>query len=106
MHAAPESLEVVVRDAEAGTIGIMGVFPPQKTSAPTGAVMHEDLTVKPGTCNYRRCIPQLLDLVRTGAVDLGGMLTHVEELPSVLDGYATFEQRGSSWTKVALLPGD
>ena len=58
-----------------------------------------------GNCNHRRYIPHLLDLVRTGAVDPSSMLTQVEELPSVLDAYATFDRRESGWTKVALLPG-
>lgn len=49
-------------------------------------------------------MPRLLDLVRTGAVDPSSLLTQVEELPSVLDAYATFDWRGSGWTKVVLDP--
>ena len=105
--APSQSLQWAVQAvAKAGTIGIIGVFPPEMTSFPTGAAMNKNLTVKMGNCNHRRYIPQLLDLVRTGAVDPSSMLTQVEELPSVLDAYATFDQRESGWTKVALLPGD
>ena len=103
--APSQSLQWAVQAvAKAGTIGIIGVFPPEMTSFPTGAAMNKNLTVKMGNCNHRRYIPQLLDLVRTGAVDPSSVLTQVEELPSVLDAYATFDQRESGWTKVALLP--
>ena len=103
--APSQSLQWAVQAvAKAGTIGIIGVFPPEMTSFPTGAAMNKNLTVKMGNCNHRRYIPQLLDLVRTGAIDPASMLTQVEDLPSVLDAYATFDQRESGWTKVALLP--
>ena len=104
--APSQSLQWAVQAvAKAGTIGIIGVYPPEMTSFPTGAAMNKNLTVKMGNCNHRRYIPHLLDLVRTGAVDPSSMLTQVEELPSVLDAYATFDRRESGWTKVALLPG-
>ena len=66
--------------------------------------MNKNLTVKMGNCNHRRYVPRLLDLVRTGAVDPSSMLTQAEDLPSVLDAYATFDRREAGWTKVALSP--
>ena len=103
--APSQSLQWAVQAvAKAGSIGIIGVFPPDLTSFPLGMAMNRNLTVKMGNCNHRRYIPRLLDLVRTGAVDPSSLLTQVEELPSVLDAYATFDRRESGWTKVALLP--
>ena len=87
--------------AKAGTIGIIGVYPPAATSFPIGQAMNKNLTVKMGNCNHRRYVPRLLDLVRTGAVDPASVLTQDQALPSALDAYATFDRRESGWTKVA-----
>jgi hypothetical protein len=46
-----------------------------------------------GNCNRRRYLPRLLDLVRTGAIDPSTVLTQIEDLPSVLDVYASFDER-------------
>jgi threonine dehydrogenase-like Zn-dependent dehydrogenase len=91
--------------AKAGTIGIIGVYPPQMTSFPTGAAMNKNLTIKAGNCNHRRYLPRLLDFVRTGAIDPTTVLTQDEPLTSAIDAYATFDRRESGWTKVALTPG-
>jgi threonine dehydrogenase-like Zn-dependent dehydrogenase len=90
--------------AKAGTVGIIGVYPPQMTSFPTGAAMNKNLTVKMGNCNHRRYVPRLLDLVRTGAIDPATVLTQDEPLVSVIDAYASFDQRAAGWTKVVLEP--
>ncbi len=101
--APSQSLQWAVQAvAKAGTIGIIGVYPPELTSFPIGAAMNKNLTVKMGNCNHRRYIPRLIDLVRTGAIDPASVLTQSEALPSVLDAYRTFDQRATGWTKVAL----
>ncbi|WP_445259030.1 zinc-dependent alcohol dehydrogenase [Nocardioides aurantiacus] len=91
--------------AKAGSIGIIGVYPPQLTSFPVGAAMNKNLTVKMGNCHHRRYVPELLDLVRTGAIDPASVLTQDEPLGSVIDAYATFDRREPGWTKVLLEPG-
>jgi threonine dehydrogenase-like Zn-dependent dehydrogenase len=91
--------------AKAGTIGIIGVYPPQLTSFPTGAAMNKNLTIKAGNCNHRRYVPRLLDLVRTGAIDPSTVLTQDEPLTSAIAAYRTFDRRESGWTKVAFTPG-
>jgi threonine dehydrogenase-like Zn-dependent dehydrogenase len=90
--------------AKAGSIGVIGVYPPQMTSFPTGAAMNKNLSVKMGNCNHRRYIPRLLDLVRTGAIDPATVLTQVEDLPDVLQAYETFDHRESGWTKAVIAP--
>jgi threonine dehydrogenase-like Zn-dependent dehydrogenase len=90
--------------AKAGTVGVIGVYPPQMRSFPTGAAMNKNLTVKMGNCNHRRYVPRLLDLVRTGAIDPATVLTQDEPLVSVIDAYASFDQRAAGWTKVVLEP--
>ncbi len=91
--------------AKAGSIGVIGVYPPQLSSFPTGMAMNKNLTVKAGNCNHRRYIPRLIDLVRTGAIDPATVLTQAEDVPSVIDAYTTFDRREPGWTKVALMTG-
>jgi len=88
--------------AKGGTIGIIGVYPPQFTTFPIGEAMNKNLTVKGGNCNHRRYIPELLDLVRTGAIDPSTVLTQQGPLPSAIEAYRTFDRRESGWTKVLL----
>ncbi len=103
--APSQSLQWAVQAvAKAGSIGVIGVYPPQMTSFPTGEAMNKNLSVKMGNCNHRRYLPRLLDLVRTGAIDPSTVLTQVTDVPGVLDAYATFDRRESGWTKVVLDP--
>lgn len=88
--------------AKAGTIGVIGVYPPQMTSFPTGAAMNKNLSIKMGNCNHRRYVPHLLDLVRTGAIDPSTVLTQVQDMHEAIDAYVTFDQRETGWTKVSL----
>jgi threonine dehydrogenase-like Zn-dependent dehydrogenase len=101
--APPQALEWAVQAvAKAGSIGVIGVYPPQMTAFPTGAAMNKNLTVKAGNCNHRRYLPHLVDLVRTGAVDPSSLMTQLEDIPDVLDAYASFDRREQGWTKVVL----
>ena len=90
--------------AKAGSIGVIGVYPPAFTSFPTGEAMNINLTVKMGNCNHRRYLPRLLDLVRTGAIDPSTVITQDEGVTSALEAYATFDRREPGWTKVVLDP--
>lgn len=103
--APSQSLRWAVESvAKAGSIGVIGVYPPQMTSFPTGAAMNKNLTVKLGNCNHRRYLPHLLELVRTGAIAPATVLTQVEDMPTVLEAYETFDRRERGWTKVAIAP--
>jgi len=88
--------------AKAGSIGIIGVYPPEFSTFPIGTAMNKNLTVQAGNCNHRRYIPRLLDLVRTGAIDPSTVLTQSEPMTSAIEAYETFDRRESGWTKVAL----
>ena len=48
--------------AKAGTLAIIGVYPPQAQAFPIGQAMNKNLTVKMGTCNHRRYIPELITM--------------------------------------------
>lgn len=88
--------------AKGGSIGVIGVYPPQLDAFPIGEAMNKNLTLKAGNCNHRRYIPRLLDLVRTGALDPATVLTQEGDIPSVIEAYETFDRREAGWTKVVL----
>jgi threonine dehydrogenase-like Zn-dependent dehydrogenase len=90
--------------AKAGTLAIIGVYPPTGRSFPIGEAMNKNLTLKMGNCNHRRYVPKLIELVRTGAIDPTEVLSHREPLTSAIDAYRAFDQRQSRWIKVELLP--
>lgn len=98
-QAAQWAVEAV---AKAGTIGIIGVYPPQMNSYPIGAAMNKNLTVNMGNCHHRRYIPELIDLVRRGSIDPSTVLTQIDAIDSVIDAYETFDRREEGWTKVLL----
>jgi threonine dehydrogenase-like Zn-dependent dehydrogenase len=88
--------------AKAGTIGVVGVYPPQHHSFPLGEAMNANLTVKLGNCDHRRYIPGLLSKIATGGADPTTVLTQQETLPSALEAYEAFDRREPGWTKVVL----
>jgi threonine dehydrogenase-like Zn-dependent dehydrogenase len=103
--APSQALSWAVRAlAKAGTLGIVGVYPPGARFFPIGSAMGSNLTVKMGNCPHRRYIPRLLELVLNGIVDPAKLLTRVEPMTSALDAYQAFNQRLDGWLKVELLP--
>lgn len=88
--------------AKAGTIGTVGVYPPQVQHYPFGEAFMKNLTLKAGNCNHRRYIPHLVDLVASGQLDPTPLITRWSDVRSAIDAYRTFDRRESGWTKVAL----
>lgn len=91
--------------AKAGTLSIIGVYPTSDRSFPVGAAMNKNLTVNMGNCNHRKYIPELLTLVREGAIDVGRFVTQEEPLGGIMDAYAAFDRRERGWVKVKIDPG-
>src|SRR5205823_75294 len=79
--------------AKAGTVGVIGVYPPGFDRFPFGEMMNKNLTVHAGNCNHRRYLPDLLDLVVTGVVDPTTFITQHEAPTSAIDAYRTFDRR-------------
>ncbi len=90
--------------AKAGTLAIIGVYPPTDTTFPIGEAMNKNLTIKMGNCNHRRYLPRLVELVRTGAVDPTAILTTTEPLTEAVEAYKAFDSRSPGWIKVQLRP--
>ena len=88
--------------AKAGTLSVIGVYPPTMTHFPIGAAMNKNLTLKMGNCNDRTYIPELLEMVASGSVDITSVLTQEVPFDEVLDSYRAFDHREPGWTKVAV----
>ena len=105
-NAPSQALEWAVQGlAKAGTLSIIGVYPPTHKFFPIGMAMNKNLTINMGNCNHRKYIPPLVDMVRDGTVDPAKILTQVEPMMSVLDAYKAFDRRQPGWVKVELVPG-
>ena len=88
--------------AKAGTLAIIGVYPPNDMSFPIGQAMNRNLTIRMGNCNHRKYIPNLIKLVQSGAIDPTKIISQHESITSVLDAYKAFDTRQPGWMKVAL----
>lgn len=88
--------------AKAGTIGTVGVYPPQVQHYPFGEAFMKNLTLKMGNCNHRRYVPELVSMVAAGRLDPTPLITRWVGTEDALDAYRTFDRRESGWTKVAL----
>ncbi|WP_037370967.1 alcohol dehydrogenase catalytic domain-containing protein [Amycolatopsis orientalis] len=88
--------------AKAGSIGVIGVYPPGFEGFPFGTAMNKNLTVHLGNCNHRRYLPELLDLVRTDVVDPTAFITRREEPTAAIEAYESFDRREEGWLKTVL----
>jgi threonine dehydrogenase-like Zn-dependent dehydrogenase len=89
---------------KAGTISIIGVYPPTMDRFPIGEAMNRNLTMNMGNCHHRRYIPHLIDLVRGGVVDPAMVLTQHEPVADAIEAYRAFDERQPGWLKVELQP--
>lgn len=90
--------------AKAGTLAIVGVYPPNDNFFPIGIAMNKNLTIRMGNCNHRKYIPRLLELVRSGSFDPTRIITQQQPLASAIDAYKAFDTRQPGWLKVELMP--
>jgi threonine dehydrogenase-like Zn-dependent dehydrogenase len=90
--------------AKAGTLAIIGVYPSAELYFPLGQAVDKNLAIRMGNCPHRRFIPELIDLVRAGAVDPARVLTQSEPITAAPGAYQAFEQRQPGWLKVKLEP--
>ncbi|MBL7498077.1 glutathione-dependent formaldehyde dehydrogenase [Frankia sp. CNm7] len=90
--------------AKAGTLGIVGVYPPTDRFFPIGTAMNKNLTINMGNGNHPRYIPKLLAMVESGVAHPEKVLTQHEPMRDVLAAYEEFDLRRPGWLKVALDP--
>ncbi len=90
--------------AKAGTISIVGVYPPSAQTFPIGAAMNKNLVIKMGNCPHRKYVARLVNMVASGVIDPEKILTQIEPLTSAIEAYQAFDQHQPGWVKVELKP--
>lgn len=90
--------------AKAGTMSIIGVYPPNVREFPIGAAMMKNLTINMGNCNHRKYIPMLVNLAAGGSVDPSIVLSNVAALDDIVEAYGSFDAPQPGWIKVAIVP--
>ncbi|MFC8794579.1 zinc-dependent alcohol dehydrogenase [Streptomyces cinereoruber] len=88
--------------AKAGTVGTVGVYPPQVQHYPFGEAFMKNLTLKAGNCHHRRYLSHLVSLVGSGVLDPTPLVTRWSGPEDVIAAYRAFDRREAGWTKVAL----
>lgn len=102
-NAPSQALEWAIKAiAKAGTLSIIGVYPPTMKHFPIGLAMNKNLKINAGNCNHRKYILLLLEQVKSGGVDPSRILTNEENLSSAIDAYKSFDKREDGWMKVKL----
>jgi threonine dehydrogenase-like Zn-dependent dehydrogenase len=90
--------------AKAGTLSIIGVYDETSMTFPIGKAMNMNLTVNMGNCHHRKYIPDLVELVATGAFQPSKILTQEEPLTDAIAAFEAFDRREQGWIKVELEP--
>ncbi|MDO0975423.1 alcohol dehydrogenase catalytic domain-containing protein [Mycolicibacterium frederiksbergense] len=88
--------------AKAGTVGVIGVYPPTLDAFPFGEAMNRNLTIQAGNCNHRRYVPRLLEMVARGDIDPSAFITQLSDPVSMVDAYKNFDQRHEGWLKTVV----
>lgn len=99
--AARWAVEMV---AKAGTVSLIGVYPPTVARFPIGQAFMKNLSLNMGNCNHRKYLPMLVELVRSGVVDPTDFVSRQEPLTDAVDAFRSFDRHEPGWLKVALHP--
>ena len=91
--------------AKAGTMSVIGVYPPTLKSFPIGMAMNKNLTLRMGNCNHRKYMPHLVELVRSGVMHPEQFFTQKVPVASAINAYRHFDKHDQGWLKVKLEPG-
>lgn len=103
--APSQALEWGVQSlAKAGTLSIIGVYPPDATTFPIGMAMNRNITINMGNCHHRKYIPRLIEMVQAKRIAPETILTQTEPMPDAIAAFEAFDRRERGWIKVELQP--
>ena len=83
-----------------GTVSVIGVFEHPQTIE-MNKLWIKNVTIKMGLVNANR-IPELIDLIKEGKINMRPLITHTLPLSKVAEGYDIFEERRDNALKVVL----
>ena len=89
---------------KAGTIQITGVYGGKYNGFPLGDIMQRNVNIRSGQAPMIHLMPHMYDLVTSGKIDLGDVVTHVLPLSEAKRGYEIFDTKTDNCIKVVLKP--
>ncbi|OXS58190.1 S-(hydroxymethyl)glutathione dehydrogenase/alcohol dehydrogenase [Bacillus sp. V-88] len=89
---------------KAGTIQITGVYGGRYNGFPLGDIMQRNVNIRSGQAPMIHLMPHMYDLVTSGKIDLGDVVTHVLPLSEAKRGYEIFDTKTDNCIKVVLKP--
>ncbi|MGH8353431.1 MAG: zinc-dependent alcohol dehydrogenase [Pseudomonas sp.] len=90
--------------AKAGTLAIVGVYPPAAQSFPIGLALGKNLTLSMGNCHHRKYIPRLIELILSKRLAPAKILTQIKPIVDAIAAFEAFNRRENGWIKVELQP--
>ncbi|MEB2271864.1 MULTISPECIES: zinc-dependent alcohol dehydrogenase [Bacillus] len=106
LHAGAFGAFIIASQAvrKGGTIQVTGVYGGKYNGFPMGDIMNRNVTVKTGQAPVIHYMPYMFELVQTGKIDPGDVVTHVLPLSEAKRGYEIFDTRTDNCIKVVLKP--
>ena len=87
-----------------GTIQVTGAYGGRYNAFPLGDLFQRNITVRSGQAPVVHYMPHMYELVATGKVDPGDIITHVLPLSDAKKGYEVFDTKTDNCIKVVLKP--
>jgi S-(hydroxymethyl)glutathione dehydrogenase/alcohol dehydrogenase len=87
-----------------GTIQITGVYGGRYNGFPLGDIMQRNVNIRSGQAPVIHYMPYMYELITTGKVDPGDVVTHVIPLSEAKHGYEIFDTKMDNCIKVILKP--
>jgi S-(hydroxymethyl)glutathione dehydrogenase/alcohol dehydrogenase len=87
-----------------GTIQITGVYGGRYNAFPLGDIFQRNVNIRSGQAPVVHYMPKMYELVNTGQVDPGDVITHVLPLSEARRGYEVFDTKTDGCIKVVLKP--
>ncbi len=89
---------------KAGTIQITGVYGGRYNAFPLGDLMQRNINIRSGQAPVIHYMPHMYELVASGKIDPGDIVTHVLPLSEAKHGYELFDTKTDNCIKVILKP--
>jgi S-(hydroxymethyl)glutathione dehydrogenase/alcohol dehydrogenase len=87
-----------------GTIQITGAYGGRYNAFPLGDLFQRNVNIRSGQAPVIHYMPYMYELITTGKVDPGDVVTHVIPLSEAKRGYEVFDTRTDNCIKVVLKP--
>ncbi|GIP47809.1 putative zinc-type alcohol dehydrogenase-like protein AdhB [Paenibacillus sp. J53TS2] len=106
LHGGAMSALVIASQAvrKGGMIQITGVYGGRYNGFPLGDIMQRNVNIRAGQAPVIHYMPHMYELISSGKVDPGDIITHVIPLDEAKRGYEVFDTKTDACIKVILKP--